>query len=66
MRRPKNPSDDFNAGYEAGRAAGARQHEIELDRLRANIMLLEARHAEAIERAEAAEKKLTKLGHPAK
>jgi hypothetical protein len=61
MRRPKNPSDDFNAGYEAGRAAGARQHEIELDRLRANIMLLEARLAEAIKHAEVAAMKLAKV-----
>jgi hypothetical protein len=59
-RRPKNPSDDFSAGYEAGRAGRVREHAIELDKLKALTALLEARLNQAIARAEAAEKKLAK------
>ena len=60
-RRPKTPSEDFSAGYEAGRAAKFREHAIELDKLKALTALLEARLAQATARAEAAEKKLAKL-----
>jgi hypothetical protein len=59
-RRPRNPSEDFSAGYEAGRAARLREHAIELDKLKALTALLEARLAQATARAEAAEKKLAK------
>ena len=55
-RRPKTPSEDFSAGYEAGRAAKFREHAIELDKLKALTALLEARLAQATARAEAAEK----------
>ena len=57
----KTPSEDFSAGYEAGRAAKFREHAIELDKLKALTALLEARLAQATARAEAAEKKLAKL-----
>ena len=60
VRRPRNPSEDFSAGYEAGRAAKFREHAIELDKLKALTALLEARLAQATARAEAAEKKLAK------
>jgi hypothetical protein len=60
-RRPRNPSEDFSAGYEAGRAARLREHAIELDKLKALTALLEARLAQATVRAEAAEKRLVKL-----
>ena len=59
-RRPRNPSEDFSAGYEAGRAAKFREHAIELDKLKALTALLEARFAQAAARAEAAEKRLAK------
>lgn len=59
-RQPKTPSEDFSAGYEAGRAAKFREHAIELDKLKALTALLEARLAQATVRAEAAEKKLAK------
>jgi hypothetical protein len=59
-RRPRNPSEDFSAGYEAGRAARLREHAIETDKFKALSALLEARLAQATTRAEAAEKKLAK------
>jgi hypothetical protein len=59
-RRPKNPSDDFNIGYEVGWTGRARQRDIEHDKLKALTALLEARLKQATARAEAAEKKLAK------
>lgn len=59
-RRPKNPSDDFQVGYEVGWTGRARQRDIEFDKLKALTALLEARLAQATARAEAAEKKLAK------
>ena len=58
-RRPRNPSEDFSAGYEAGRRR-VPEHAIELDKLKALTALLEARFAQAAARAEAAEKRLAK------
>ncbi len=63
-RRPRNPSEDFSAGYEAGRAARLREHAIELDKLKALTALLEARLAQATARAEAAEKRWARERKP--
>ena len=65
-RRPRTPSEDFSAGYEAGRAARLREHAIELDKLKALTALLEARLAQATARAEAAEKTAKRKPKPAK
>jgi len=60
-RQPKNPSEDFNVGYEAGWAGHARQrdaeHAIEVAKLEAELTLLRARLKQETARAEAAEKR---------
>ena len=46
--RPRNASEDFNIGYTQGQVARAKARDIELEKLKAELLLLRARLKQAV------------------